>query len=138
MKTKTIHTVAIVVLSVMAIINVYADHKDSQLLFKYQLEYIQNRSEIASTLISYPVMLEAVRSNRDVNQSIFKNVLKIENQVNELIEHTNYKIEESNKVFLEKLRADPKHGKSQDVVTGKPTQSFSRFYGTTNDRVMAH
>ena len=72
MKTKTIHTVAIVVLSGMAIINLYADHKDSQLLFKYQKQYIQNQSEKQETLITLPAVLDAVNNNQKAVETLLK------------------------------------------------------------------
>ena len=111
MKTKTVHTVAICLLFVMSIINIYADAKHRHGVIERQINANQNLMEsntalleLKVTLDELPIFFKAINRNQLALKSILPSVSALQIQVAELLEHTNYKIEESNKEFLKKLR----------------------------------
>jgi len=108
MKTKTIHTIAIAVLFVVAGVNLYSDHRDRKELLTYQVDDLQNtlanQTTSETTLNTLKLALEAIDKNQQAVKSLLPSMSRLQQQVAELLEHTNFVIEERNEEFLKKIR----------------------------------
>jgi hypothetical protein len=107
----------------MSGINIYADAKHRHGVIDSQIKGRQNLMDANTALLDLkvsldqlPIFFEAINRNQLAIKSIFPTVSRLRVQVDELLEHTNYVIEERNEEFLEKLRSDPNGGKAPTIL----------------------